>query len=491
MAAVDVLIIGAGPAGLAAGLRLRQLGYEVALLERSKLWPRAHIGEALTPGVKAVFDQLEAHAALAGVPQRAQIPTQIQWKSRTPEMVSNGSTLLIDRAGMDAALLGLARERGVHVLQPAQTGPVAGEPGAWQVPVRRAAGVETWSARFILDATGRHGNAARHVHCAPRLLAMWAEFDSHELDPGLLAMTHIAALEHGWLWGTCLPNRRYRLLLACDPKTPHRLMPGQPLAWLYRQCREHPWFAGLQQHAMIGNFHACCTTPWFASDFWQAGRIKIGDCAFSLDPVSSSGVEKAMRFALHAATAVHTLLRDEKHAPQELVHEFLRERLVDACARHNLWAQRQYRQAWCSDAPFWRERSSPWQAVCRDAEGAAIADALQAEMTHLRQFRPPVPNQGPMLRAWQHIRFDERVELVQMACVLDGCVKMRPALAHPHLERPLAFLENEALLPRLEMILQQPTLGRVLDELAPSISMTKAQRILGWLWMRGLLQSLD
>lgn len=491
MAAVDVFIIGAGPAGLAAGLRLRQLGYEVALLERSKLWPRAHIGEALTPGVKAVFDQLEAHAALAGVAQRAQTPTRFCWKSKTPEITAHGQTMLIERAGMDAALLALARARGVHVLQPAQTGIISGTPGAWQIPVRRGAGVEEWRARFILEATGRQGNAAQHVHCAPRLLAMWAEFDSHHLEPDLLAMTHIAAVEHGWLWGACLPNQRFRLMFVGDPVTHHKLMPGQPLAWLHYQCRQNPWFATLPQQSMIGNFHACCTTPYFSSDFWQPGRIKIGDCAFSLDPVSSSGTEKAMRFALHAATAVHTLLRDEKHAPQELVRDFLQQRLIETCARHSLWAQRQYRQAWCGDAPFWQQRGTGFACRTRSAQAESIAQAMQMEMNMLRQFRPPRPNQGPMLRAWQSIRFEARVQIVDVPCVLDGCIKLRAGLSHPHLERPLVLLENEALLPRLEAILHGLTLGQLLEMLEPSMSMAKAQRILGWLWMNGLLESTD
>lgn len=496
MAAVDVFIVGAGPAGLAAALRLRQLGYAVALLERSKQWPRPQIGEALTPGVLSLFATLDAGKALAGVPQRPKVPVRISWRSQAVEAESYGESLLIERGAMDAALLTLAHECGVHVLQPAQLGAVTGSPGAWQIQVRRAPGTEEWSARFILDACGRHGNAASHIHTAPRMLACWAAFaPGAGFAPELLEMTHMAALEHGWLWGTCLPGQRYRLMLLCDPATPHKLMPGQPAAWLREQCRQSSVFAPLADLPFDGNFHAGCATPYFASDFWQPGRIKIGDCAFSLDPISTSGVEKAVRFALHAATAVHTLLRDEKQAPQELVHCFLRQRLLETCARHGLWAQRHYRQAWCAQAPFWQQRAAPFAAKTRDARAPAMALELQQEMEQLqdrlRQFHPPAPNHGPMLRAWQHVRFSAALQIVNLPCVVDERVQLRAALAHPHLERPLVILENEVLLPRLAIILQQTTLAVALDSLAPTMSMAKAQRILGWLWMHGLLESLD
>jgi flavin-dependent dehydrogenase len=498
MAAVDVFVIGAGPAGLAAALRLRQLGLEVALLERNKLWPRPQIGEAMTIGIRSIFESLDAKEALAALPQLPPASTQASWRNPEFEALPHSECMVLERAAMDDALLTLARTRGVHVLHPAQPGAVTGGPGAWQIAVRRAPGAENWSARFILDARGRHGNAASHVYCAPRLLASWAEFDiapdqtgTAPFPPGLLVSPHVAALEQGWLWGIKLPRQRYRVLLLCDPVTPHKLMPGQPAAWLRQQLRQNPRFAPLAELPFAGNFHAGCATPYFASDFWRPGCIKIGDCAFALDPVSSSGVEKAMRFALHAASAVNTILLDDKVATQEMAHAYLQQRLLDTCARHNLWAQRHYRQVWCHDAPFWQQRAQPFAARTRDPEAQSIAQALQQEEQRLRHFKPPAPNQGPMLRAWQHIRFPQQLTFVKVACAVHERVQLQDAIAHPALERPLTHLENEALLPRLAIIRQQPSLSEVLELLAMGMSMAKAQRMLGWLWTHGLLEAVD
>lgn len=53
----DVLIIGAGPAGLAAGIALRQAGARAMILERSS-HPADGPGETFHPGIESIFDQL-------------------------------------------------------------------------------------------------------------------------------------------------------------------------------------------------------------------------------------------------------------------------------------------------------------------------------------------------------------------------------------------------------------------------------------------------
>ncbi|RFP13131.1 hypothetical protein D0T25_23730 [Duganella sp. BJB488] len=67
---------------------------------------------------------------------------------------------------------------------------------------------------------------------------------------------------------------------------------------------------------------------------------------------------------------------------------------------------------------------------------------------------------------------------------------LHQALDHPHLERPLAFLENEALFPHLARLAQPLPLAQLLQMLGDGMSGHKAQRIAVWLWQRGLLESV-
>ncbi|SFI33587.1 NAD(P)/FAD-dependent oxidoreductase [Nitrosomonas sp. Nm34] len=486
---VDVFIMGAGPAGLCAALRLQQLGYRVALIERSPRWPRPQIGEALTPGVKNIIDFLDANQALEKVPHLARLPTRLCWQSHTPEIVAHSNSAVVNRAAFDAALLRLARERGVQVYQPASLSSVSGQAGAWQLNFATPAGQQQIQACFILDARGR---SAQHIACAPRLSASWAELAHADIPVGLAHLTQVEAVEHGWLWGTHLPDKRYRVMLLCDPATQHQLMPGRPEVWLRANCASSQLFAAIAGLPFVGRLQACSATPYLAYDSWQEGCLKLGDAAFALDPISSSGVEKAMRFSLQAVIAIHTVHHTQQASHHELAREFFQRRLIETCARHSLWTQRYYAQVWCSHHAFWRERAVPYPDTLKltaDASTHALFDALQQEFSHLQNYRQPELKRQPCLREHQAIRFSRDVKVIKAPCVMNDRVQLWPALQHPHLESPLAFLENEALLPRLAILWHQPTLAAVLGLLSQSMSIHKARRLLEWLWQRGLLEA--
>ena len=124
---LDVLVKGAGPAGLTSALRLQQLGYRVGVVDRMTL-PRAQIGEALTPGVANILDLLGAHHILDAVPCQPAAPALIAWNSREPELLhgEGAGALLVDRGAFDSAMLSLFSDRGGFALAPSRLRSVEG-----------------------------------------------------------------------------------------------------------------------------------------------------------------------------------------------------------------------------------------------------------------------------------------------------------------------------------------------------------------------------
>jgi 2-polyprenyl-6-methoxyphenol hydroxylase-like FAD-dependent oxidoreductase len=490
---VDIVIIGAGPAGLTAALRLQQLGYSVQLLERSAHWPRPQIGEALTPGVKNIIDLLDANHALEAVPHLAGMATKIRWRSSTAEIVSHGDSAIINRSAFDAALLQLAQQRGIAVCMPAHIQSISGQINDWRLSINTPTGIQQTSARFILDASGR-SHHAQQINCAPRLSALWAELAPDQIPSHITRHTQVEALEHGWLWGARLPDQRYRIMLVNDPQAAHQQMPGQAEQWLRSNCATSELFNAIAQAPYISRLQACVATPYLALDSWQDGRLKLGDAAFALDPISSSGVEKAMRFSLQAVVALHTHLSNADNHSKQLARHFFEQRLIETCARHNYWTQSYYAQAWCHEQAFWQSRSTN-TFDNNDSANATHADhpllqAMQAQSAQIRNYQEVALKPLTSFNPHHHLRIHPAASLTETYCVVDNQVQKQLALSHPNLDRPIAFLENQALFPHLNFLWQAHSLSSTLKKLGENMESEKSQKITLWLWQRGLLESM-
>ena len=116
----------------------------------------------------------------------------------------------------------------------------------------------------------------------------------------------------------------------------------------------------------------------------------------------------------------------------------------------------------------------------------AAAEPAAPHVAHQPPALKPLGALNPALP----LRLHGAATIVELPCVVDDRVFLHSALDHPHLERPLAFLENEALFPHLARLGQPLPLAQLLHMLAAGMPGHKAQHIAAWLWQRGLLESV-
>jgi flavin-dependent dehydrogenase len=67
-------------------------------------------------------------------------------------------------------------------------------------------------------------------------------------------------------------------------------------------------FSRIASAPLVDTLSSHDATTYFAQDPIGEDQIRVGEACFSLDPLSSTGVEKAMHSGLIAATAIHTIL---------------------------------------------------------------------------------------------------------------------------------------------------------------------------------------
>jgi 2-polyprenyl-6-methoxyphenol hydroxylase-like FAD-dependent oxidoreductase len=410
--------MGGGPSGAVFAIRMAALGHRVTLIERAA-FPRRRLGEALTPGVRPLLETVGAGDAIAragGLPitrVRHLWDGPAQWRDDP-----SGLGHSVDRGGLDAALLDAARGAGVEVLQPASVTGRAETEAGWSLAISTPEGVRRVEARFLADATGRSG---RSVADGARTVAVHAYWRITGPTPAPV----IEAGEAAWYWGVPLPGGLYNTLVLCRPETLRRAggtTLDQRFASLLAASRLLPDLSGATPDGSVGAVDA---TPRHAADPIGPRFIRIGDAALALDPISSSGVQKAVQGALAAAVTVNTILRRPDRC--ETAMSFYRDRLRDTAARHRRWTGAHYAAAAATRPhPFWQERAG---VVPVDTARPAIDDSL--------------------IRT-QPVRLAPGTEIRLLPCLDADYVALRPAVTHPALDGPVAYLGGQAIAPLLE-----------------------------------------
>jgi flavin-dependent dehydrogenase len=289
--AVDVVVIGGGPAGTAAAIHAAQRGLSVVLLERLR-FPRHRPGETLHPGVATILRQLgvlESVARSSGLRHDAVVVDYAGERSRTVFTAADGtraSGYQILRENLDAILLKQARRYGVEVLQPSprvqpvlDDGRVVGATGS-------GIGLE---ARFLVDATGSHAWLSRRLGlqrevASPPLRAYYGYCGTDPSDA--LNDPVFVGDSRGWTWTAQIsPSLKQWTSLTFRGNS----RPNLPDS-IERRLVAPPRGADVTWRRTLASA--------------GPGYFIVGDAAVTLDPSSSHGVLRALMSGIMAAHTV-------------------------------------------------------------------------------------------------------------------------------------------------------------------------------------------
>ncbi|HUB29068.1 MAG TPA: FAD-dependent monooxygenase [Terracidiphilus sp.] len=150
-AAIEHLVIGGGPAGAMAALRLAQAGRVVVLLERERAAHSKVCGEFLSHEALGYLRQIGIHPEELGAVPIDRV--RLAAGTRAAEIPLPFPALSLSRRLLDEAMLALAGANGCDVRRGAEVDSLRREREAWMVRVR---GRETLRARNVFLASGKH-----------------------------------------------------------------------------------------------------------------------------------------------------------------------------------------------------------------------------------------------------------------------------------------------------------------------------------------------
>ena len=448
----DVCVIGGGPAGSSLAAQLSALGNSVVLVERAE-FPRRHLGECLTPGVRTLLESIGAGDVFERSGALAVESVLVNWDGGLRERFDPGSQgMLVDRGKFDALLLLHARAAGVQVFQPAVCRDCSRFAEGWRITVERGGETVHFSARFLADASGRgFATRGRKRRTGARTTAFYCYWQGSDLPK----RPRIEAGSDAWYWGVPIPDGTYNTLVFADPRTYHRDVVQEMVAGsgLLERCRDIHLVAPIQ---------AADATPYIDEESVTRHSIKVGDAALSIDPLSSSGVQKAIQTALSGAVVVNTLLRRRESGGAAV--EFYRSSLADASERHRRWAGEYYGAAAATrKGEFWRQRSyvdNPAQTV-------------------------PTLNVGDFADEQLALSLDLR--LVELPCIDGEFVTLKTALHHPALERPVTYVGGSEMPPLIRRLRKGMKPMEIALLWSDQVPIRTGLALAGWLISNGLL----
>ncbi|SEM02021.1 Dehydrogenase (flavoprotein) [Chitinophaga rupis] len=481
----DVLILGGGPAGTCAALRLLSLGYRVALVERES-FPRPQIGESLSPGIRNIFEYLHASHLLTRHNYLQQLPAKVIWETSTAQTISpqqRGPGIMVDRGLLDKDLLELAVDRGLHLFQPASLhGHGIMKDGKWWAHIRMDKAFHVLMATFLLDARGRDGTDHAHrITTAPPTLALWAYTPAQQMPNETL----IEARDDGWTWGSPMPDQRFRIISFMNPV---KIRPGAIADVFGQTLDKTQLFRSVIQNWQPRDIAACVVSNYVHAVPWDERYIRLGEAAFSLDPLSSSGVEKAMRFSLQAVIAVNTILQS---GDEQLARWLYERKLIDAVVTHTRWTADYYARAWTNDHPFWKERATPFisdKNIHTNFHQTLYSSFTQTPVQKATSRKHGSYEEEDICRLWDEpVQLSPALTYQDWPCIVDDIVQIKKGIFHPNLEEGIAYLADVEISPLLINIPGNATLGGIIDEWSKITTYKGAASMALFLWEKDIL----
>lgn len=357
----DVAIVGAGPAGSATARRLAMQGRRVIVLERS-VFDEPRVGESLAPAVRDPLVKLGLWTEFLALKPLPSFGTRSVWGSAD---VSQHSHLFspyetgwhVDRLRFDHMLLQAAKSAGAEPKLAARIEHCAfGADGMPELIVSHCGDRTSIRARVLVDASGRKATLARSCKARHRVFDRLVGVAVLLSDPDASqhCYTHVEATEDGWWYTAPLPQHRTIVMLMSDAD----------LVRAHRLDSEDAWRTALAKaaftRARVGEkepkwgprIFSAISHRLIRSNESPTSWLAVGDAALSVDPISGSGVPRALNMAEAAADAISQTLDGDPEAIPRYEAERNRECTEYLVERASYYG---YEQRW-SRSPFWERR---------------------------------------------------------------------------------------------------------------------------------------
>jgi flavin-dependent dehydrogenase len=454
----DVLVVGAGPAGATMANRLADFGYRIALIEKAT-FPRPHIGLSLTSGIHHWLKMLNIEKQVDQLHCKRALKSTVLWSTNEPLIKTfekETAGFHLDRGAFDALLVNECRQKGVEIIQPGLLKSLTQrQSGQWDATVSFENKEQQLSSTFIVEATGRKSIIkTKKIAYQPKLVATFAYW---ELKPLKKESSFIEAGQDCWFWGAPINDTHFVLCVFSDPS---KVKEATSVTEFYTKVISQSTFStDILNNGTQGEITVCDATPYYDSNVISEHFIKIGDAAYTMDPISSQGVQKAIKSGVQGAIVVNSILKKNKAS---IAISYYKNLIAAEVKKNKRWSSDFYNeQSLFRNSPFWESRKKVTQ--------------------------PSISNERISLRKDTILELNKKGDFLMVPILeSDEVTELEGFVIEGH-DEPYVFIETIHIVPLLKAM-HLKTLQECIKMTSESVKNQNPIKLMEWLLYQGVLE---
>jgi flavin-dependent dehydrogenase len=360
--AVDIVVVGGGPAGASTALTAASAGAEVLVVERS-MYEAVRVGETFPPVIQTALASLGLWERFSSSNHLPSNGIRSIWGSEAAVDRSflfdpYGVGWQVDRRDFDESLATAAEERGVHFVRKGQLLDCQRDlpHQAWKLRIAAPGRTLEINARCLVDATGRACVLARRLGATRMIhdhfVGIYGFFRCAQ-GRGGEGFALIEAVEDGWWYSALLPGARLTVAFMTDTDICASAHLWEASRWEARLMAAPQTAARAAGLSLEGGLRVVPANSSLVEPACGPGWLAVGDAAMAMDPLAGQGVYNA----LQAGIAGGRVIREKDVWGEAFVSSYA----AGVCERFDkyLKARAGYysrEQRW-AESRFWRRRS--------------------------------------------------------------------------------------------------------------------------------------